>query len=195
MQHIPARVQVLVDPADFPTITGKSVYETWLEQSGNDGGSETDFLAAMQGPSGGSRGASAFVPAGASVSSTEFTDTGLCVTITPCAPSARQIVRVGGAIGHSNAGAVTQMALFRRIGDGVFEDIKPIGASALMAVRSVSPDRMDPFAFEWVDCPESAEPVTYALYWMTHAGTARLGRRPADTLMSIPATMSVLELP
>lgn len=193
---IAAKVQILVDSADFPTITGDSAYDTWKKQPGNEAGTETDFLNAIRGPSGGLHEAFGVAGPGASVSSPPvYAATGLSASITPTAPASRIRIEVDGYASNTGSDNIIQFTLFRKIGAGSFVNLARSGETGFAAVRPINPDRVDSFTFAWRDEPNTALAVTYALYWMTHAGTARLGRRNSDTIMMLPTTMHLTELP
>lgn len=183
---VPAKVQILVDQADFPTI---DAFDVWRRQPGNTGGSEADFLAAIRGPAGANPLWSTWVPAGASTSSASFVAIpGLTLTVNG---GGRNKIEVSGVIGHDTSETISQITIFRQVGTGPAVDLKPDSASGLATVRQVGPGYTHPFTVLAVDDPQDSGDVTYNVAWMTHGGTAHLGKRPTDAVMAIPTTFVI----
>lgn len=192
--QIPASIQVLIDLEQIPVVDN---YQVWRRQPGNEFGTETDFLEAMRGLPGRS-GSTAFqfqfLPAGSTTASAAYSQTGLEACIQPGSVESRVKIEVSGFMSNDSAGMIAQLSIFRKIGEGAWSNMAPSGASGLAATRSINSDRVEPFSILWVDAPHSTENVTYALYWMTYGGVARLGKRP-DQLMMLPTTMMLTEMP
>lgn len=191
--QVPGKIGVLLDPADFPTIQGESVFDVWRRLPGNENGTEADFLEDMRGEIGNSGGSGSFkqvfVAPGLTTSSTSMTAIpGLEITTEG---TGKRRIQATGVVGHANPEIITAFSIFRKIGSGSFSDIKPSGCVGLGVVRQINADYAPGFTVDWVDDPQTAEPVTYALAWKVFNGVAHLGKRPNDTNMAVPTTFSV----
>jgi hypothetical protein len=201
---IPAQVQILVDSADFPTITGDSAYQTWLSIEGNEEGTEQDFIDSLKGEPGppGSGGGSvplfASIAPGVTVSgggSTSFTSTGLEIAVTPDSNVQEFLITCNGVSGNTSSSTINLFTLFRKIGTGSFTDITPSGGANSMAfTRTPDSDSAHPWNITFKDAPATTDEVTYQLRWRSFGGTAHLGQRPDGLNMKCNTTMKIERL-
>jgi hypothetical protein len=201
---IPALIKVVVDSADFPTITGDSAYQTWLGLPGNAGKTEAEFIEDIRGPQGlpGSGGGS--VPLFSSIApgvtvagsgGSSYASTGLEVTVTPESSAQGFLISCNGVSGNTASNTINLFTLFRKIGSGSFTDLTPSGGANSMAfTRTPDADSAHPFAIVFKDEPNTTDPVTYQLRWRSFNGTAHLGQRPDGTNMKANTTMKVERL-
>lgn len=101
-------------------------------------------------------------------------------------------VEVRGEIGHNTSQVITHLTVLRNQ-----VPIHPAGASGLSAPRSKTPDAIEPFFLEVTDDIPLAlrgTLIRYEVAWWTLAGTAFIGRRPADFLMNTPLSISLTGL-
>lgn len=194
---IPAQVQILVDSDDFPTITGDSAYETWLDLPGNSGLTEQDFIDSLKGepgaPGSGGGGVEGFasIAPGFNTSSSTFVTTGLTVTVPAGSATDNHLITVSGFAGNSGSANINRFAIFRKIGSGSFTDLTVSGDTGMAGTRTVDNGYCDPFTIQHKDEPNTTDAVTYELFMNVAAGTGYLGQRPDGTVMKYRTTMKV----
>jgi hypothetical protein len=180
------QVFIEIDDADIPPgPQGDSAYQVWL--ANGNAGTEADFLTSLQGGGGGgavSHIASASLAPGANTASVSYVTTGLsCSTVAAAGESI--LIDVRGMVNHTGQNIV-HFTLKR---NGV--DLTPANCSGLACSRIDIADGVRSVNFQHQDTSPSGT-VTYELFWRCHnLGTAYLGRRPSDTAMMVPTTMSL----
>lgn len=200
---VPASIKVVIDPNDIPTVPGKSVFDEWLEQPGNEGKSFSDFIEDIRGPAGSGGGAvksvsSSLTTSMPSTSSSVFVDSGISVSLSPNSVGSKIVGFVSGVAGIELDGNLVDFTVFRTV-DGVSTDIKPSGVSGLCVIRGRSQNATDyphSFSFGFEDSPGTVDNVTYSLYWRTYNNCeCFIGRRHfndgANVISKAPTFMRV----
>lgn len=165
---------------------GKSAYQTWLD-SGHTG-SEAQFLDWLRNGqivAGGVVMKQAKLSPGANTANTAYVCTGLqCQIDVP--PGKKVRAQVAGMVNHTGQNIV-HFTLKR---DGV--DLAASGDTGLACARIDIADGVRPVLIDHIDTPPVPGVLTYELWWRCHnAGTAYLGRRPADAAMMVPTVLTL----
>lgn len=169
-----------------PGPPGKSAYQTWLDNGHS--GSEAAFLDWLrngQVVSGGVVSKQFSLAPGASCGVwSAYQASGLSGSID--VPAGKKVrVQVSGMVNHTS-----QNIVHFTIKRGA-TDLTPANCTGLACARIDIADGVRSVGIDYIDAPAAGVQV-YELFWRCHnAGTAYLGRRPIDTAMMVPTTMTL----
>lgn len=188
MTTIPAAIFVEIPEESFPAgPQGLSAYQIWLHNGHQ--GTEADFLDWLRNgqiATGCVRGVNtSSIAPGANTASASYATTGLACSIDTL-PGETVLIDVRGMCNHTGQ----QIVHFTLKRDGV--ELTPVNHTGLACVRIDIADGCRAIDFQYHDKTEAGT-HTYELFWRnTNAGTAYLGRRPSDTAMMVPTTMTLM---
>lgn len=188
MTMIPAAIFVEIPEESLPAgPQGLSAYQIWLNNGHQ--GTETDFLSWLRNgqiASGCVRKiVSSSLAPGANTASASYITTGLSCQIDVQAGE-KVLVDVRGMCNHTG-----QQIVHFTLKRGAVE-LTPANHTGLACARIDIADGCRALGFQHHDTPPEPGTYTYELFWRnTNAGSAYLGRRPSDTIMMVPTTMTL----
>lgn len=147
-------------------------------------------MTILQGPPGapGAVAGMQYAPfaAGAQTNSPTYTGTGHQIVVTPT--GTRVFVRARGVVGHSLSDGIVHLSILKN-GTAVHGT-----ASGLTVARVRNNDNVECFVLEYMDSNPGQGPNTYELAWRVVSGYATLGRRWSSTDISVPTSITALDL-
>ena len=112
----------------------------------------------------------------------------ISVSITPSSTSSKILLNCSLAFGANNA--QPRFTIYRG-----GSDLIPSGVTIFAGTYSDNQYKLQNSAFNYLDSPATNSSTSYELYWRSDGGTtAYLGRRANDTVMTIPTTITLMEI-
>ena len=113
---------------------------------------------------------------------------GITISITPSSTSSKVLLNCSLAFGANNA--QPRFTIYR-----AGSDLIPSGVSIFAGTFSPDQYELQNSAFNYLDSPSTTSSTSYELYWRSDGGTTvYLGRRANDTVMTIPTTITLMEI-
>lgn len=112
---------------------------------------------------------------------------GITISITPSSTSSKVLLNYS-CFGANNA--QPRFTIYR-----AGSDLIPSGVSIFAGTFSPDQYELQNSAFNYLDSPSTTSSTSYELYWRSDGGTTvYLGRRANDTVMTIPTTITLMEI-
>jgi len=112
----------------------------------------------------------------------------ISVSITPSSTSSKILLNCSLAFGANNA--QPRFTIYRG-----GSDLIPSGVTIFAGTYSDNQYKLQNSAFNYLDSPSTTSSTSYELYWRSDGGTTvYLGRRANDTAMTIPTTITLMEI-
>jgi hypothetical protein len=123
-----------------------------------------------------------------STTNTSYETSNVSAAITPSSTSAKVLIRVTGLMG-GGGGNEMWLTLLRGV-----TALTPSGVDGFIAASDISSTVSYPFAFEYLDSPNTTSATTYAVHFKVSAGTGWLGRRGSNTTIDVPTIITLTEV-
>ena len=112
----------------------------------------------------------------------------ISVSITPSSTSSKILLNCSLAFGSNDA--QPRFTIYRG-----GSDLIPSGVTIFAGTYSDNQYKLQNSAFNYLDSPSTTSSTSYELYWRSDGGTTvYLGRRANDTVMTIPTTITLMEI-
>jgi hypothetical protein len=112
----------------------------------------------------------------------------ISASITPSSASNKILLLCSLAFGANNA--QPRFTIYRS-----GSDLIPSGVTIFAGTFSADQYQLENSSFQYLDSPNTTSSTSYELYWRSDGGTTvYLGRRANDTVMTIPTTITLMEI-
>ena len=112
----------------------------------------------------------------------------ISASITPSSASNKILLLCSLAFGANNA--QPRFTIYRS-----GSDLIPSGVTIFTGTFSADQYQLENSSFQYLDSPNTTSSRSYELYWRSDGGTTvYLGRRANDTVMTIPTTITLMEI-